>query len=322
MLNLKLGLCCISLKLQEKGVKSSTMTKTRFFQLQRKDAEKTLADRTLNNIMTIHKTLELCASKNWNYRISSGVMPLSTLPELNLSMKELYNYDKIKQEFDICSDIITKNKIRCSTHPDQFVVTASSNPDTAKKSVNELIMHGEIMDMLGLPQSYNSPINIHMNCFKGSPLSDIADRFIDIYNTLPATVKSRLVLENEDKPNSWNVQQLYEHVYQRTGIPITYDNLHHKCNPGKLNAKKAIKLAKSTWNKYIPLFHFSDSDKNSTNIRSHADYPSSFADEYQSFDGELHLELEFKAKDYAIEKFETDFELKKEFPLTNAVCML
>lgn len=310
MTTLKFGLCCISLKLQEKDIRASTMTRKRFLQLERKSAERIVADRTLNNVHVTRRTLELCATKNWNYRVSSGMMPLETLPDVGLCIENTYNFDKIKREFQLCADIIQKNKIRCSTHPDQFVVPASANPKTVVKSVEELIAHGRMMDMMGLPQSYESPINIHMNCFKGADLRDIAKRFIDVYDSLPVSVKNRLVLENEDKLNSWNVNQLYDHVYQKTGIPITYDNLHFRCNPGKLTAAEAVKLAASTWSTYTPVFHFSDNDPNNSNIRAHADYVTELPVEYETYDGLLHLEMEFKAKDYAIERFESYIKSK------------
>jgi UV DNA damage endonuclease len=304
----KLGLCCISLSLQDYGIKSSTMTKTRFLQLERKYAETLVADRTLNNIYVVQKTLEQCGKNGWNYRISSGMMPLETLPEANLSIESAYNYKGIKEAFDKAAAIIKQYNIRCSTHPDQFVVPASINVEVAKKSVVELIMHGKMMDMFGLSQDYNSPINIHMNCFKGGDLRDISSRFIDVYNSLPHNVKSRLVLENEDKPNSWNVQQLYDYVYQKTGIPITYDNLHNKCNSGNLTKYEAYELAKSTWPKdIVPLFHFSDSIPNGTNPRAHADYVTEFPEEYNNND-RIDLEMEFKAKDLAIKHFQEKFK--------------
>lgn len=299
------SLCCISLKLQEQGIRASTMTKTRFLALERKNAEKIVADRTLNNVYVTRKTLELCALRGWNYRISSGMMPLETLPEANLNIEHTYNYTKIKQEFELCSNIIKKNKIRCSTHPDQFVVPASANPTVVKKSIEELNMHGKMMDAMGLPQSYEAPINIHMNCYKGN-LKDIALRFIDVYNSISPNVKHRLVLENEDKPNSWKVEELYDLIYSKTGIPITYDNLHYRCNPGKLSAKDAVNLAKSTWHSIKPLFHFSDNDMNNRNPRAHGDYVRELPVEYVDLD--VDFEFEFKAKDYAIERFEKEFE--------------
>ena len=302
------SLCCISLQLQEQGIQASTMTKTRFLQLERSNAERIVADRTLNNVVVTRKTLEFCASRNWNYRVSSGMMPLETLPEANLVIENTYNFNLIKQEFDIAAEVIRKNNIRCSTHPDQFVVPASANVQTVAKSIIELHAHGKMMDYLQLPRSYEAPINIHMNCFKGADLKDIAKRFIDVYNDLDDSVKSRLVLENEDKPNSWNVEQLYEHVYQQTGIPITYDNLHFRCNPGRQTADDALKMAVSTWSNFVPLFHFSDNDPNEKNPRSHGGYVREFPAEYRNYDGSLDLEMEFKAKDYAIEKFQNEFK--------------
>ncbi len=299
------SLCCISLKLQKQKIRASTMTKTRFLALERKNAEQIVADRTLNNVVVTRKTLEYCALYKWNYRISSGMMPLETLPEANLSIETTYNYAKIKQEFNLCDTVIKKNKIRCSTHPDQFVVPASATKSVVEKSIVELKSHGKMMDAMGLPQTYESPINIHMNIYKGST-KEIAKRFVDVYNDLPINVKSRLVLENEDKPNSWKVEELYELIYSNTGIPITYDNLHFRCNPGKLSAKEAVKLCMSTWGKYRPLFHFSDNDLTNKNPRAHSDYVRSIPEEYVDLD--VDFEFEFKAKDYALDRFEKEFK--------------
>ena len=282
------------------------MTKTRFLALERKNAEQIVADRTLNNVVVTRKTLEYCALHKWNYRISSGMMPLETLPEANLSIETTYNYAKIEQEFNLCDTVIKKNKIRCSTHPDQFVVPASATKSVVEKSIVELKSHGKMMDAMGLPQTYESPINIHMNIYKGGT-KEIAKRFIDVYNDLPINVKSRLVLENEDKPNSWKVEELYELIYSNTGIPITYDNLHFRCNPGKLSAKEAVKLCMSTWDKYRPLFHFSDNDTTNKNPRAHGDYVRSIPEEYVNLD--VDFEFEFKAKDYALDRFEKEFKL-------------
>ena len=302
---MKKSLCCISLKLQEQGVKANTMTKTRFLALERKEALSIVSKRTLNNVIVTRKTIEFCGKHNWNYRISSDLFPLATLPEANLSLNVLPDYNLILQEFKIASDIIKKYNVRCSTHPDQFVVPASGNPSVSAKSIVELTNHATMMDLFGLPQSYDAPINIHMNCYKGD-LQEIANRFINVYNNLPINVKSRLVLENEDKPNSWNVQQLYDFIYTKTGIPITYDNLHHRCNPGKLSAKDAVMLAKSTWPNRS-LFHFSDNDLTNKNPRAHGDYVRELPTEYVGLD--VDFEFEFKAKDYALERFEKEFKL-------------
>ena len=304
---MKKSLCCISLQLQAKGIKANTMTKTRFLALERKSAVDTVSKRTLNNVSTTVQIIALCASKGWNYRISSDLFPLATLPEANLSFDILPDKNKIYEMFKLGSEIITKNKVRCSTHPDQFVVPASASASVVAKSIVELKNHATVMDLFGLPQSYEAPINIHMNIYKGVT-KDIAKRFIDVYNDLPVNVKSRLVLENEDKPNSWKVDELYDLIYSNTGIPITYDNLHFRCNTGKLSSKDAMKLAMSTWGKHRPLFHFSDNDQSNKNPRAHGDYVRSIPEEYVGVNN-VDFEFEFKAKDYALERFEKEFQL-------------
>jgi UV DNA damage endonuclease len=221
-------------------------------------------------------------------------------------MENNYNFDIIKQEFKLCADIIKKHNMRCSTHPDQFVVPASANPSVVKKSVEELIVHGDMMDLIELPQSYDAPINIHMNSYKGD-IKEIAKRFIDVYNSLPHNVKSRLVLELEDKTNSWGLINLYNLIYQKTEIPITYDSHHFRLNnPENISPEKAISMCIETWGKYKPVFHYSNG-KSSPTDRAHSDYVYILHKEL--FENNVDVEFEFKAKDYAIEKFETQYKL-------------
>jgi UV DNA damage endonuclease len=301
---MKKSLCCISLQLQAKGIKANTMTKTRFLALERKSAVDTVSKRTLNNVSTTVQIIALCASKGWNYRISSDLFPLATLPEANLSFDVLPDKNKIYEMFKLGSEIITKNKVRCSTHPDQFVVPASASASVVAKSIVELKNHATVMDLFGLPQSYEAPINIHMNIYKGVT-KDIAKRFIDVYNDLPVNVKSRLVLELEDKPNSWGLINLYDLIYQKTGIPITYDSHHFRLNnPENISPEKAILMCMETWGKYKPLFHYSNGKTGPTD-RSHSDYVYTLHKEL--FENDVDVDFEFKAKDYAIEKFTADY---------------
>ena len=132
---MKKSLCCISLQLQEKGFKSNTMTKTRFLTLERKSALSTISQRTLNNVHVAVNTFAFCASKGWNYRISSDLFPLATLPEANLSFDILPDKDRIYVEFKRGTEIIKKNNLRCSTHPDQFVVPASVTKTVVRETV-------------------------------------------------------------------------------------------------------------------------------------------------------------------------------------------
>lgn len=300
--NIVPSLCCIHTGLQEQKIKFNVMTYAQYKKLGKKDAMKILADRSLNNIKTIHAILKECAANGWNYRIGSNVFPLMTHPDLDFTVDNFYNADEIHAEFAAAAQTIKQNNIRCSMHPDQFVVPASPKENVRVNSVRDLEQHAMIMDMLELPQSYEAPINIHMNCWDNGNLIDAAARFMNELSCMSVGVRKRLVLENEDKPKSWSVYKLYNLIHEEIGIPITFDNLHHQCNPDGLTEHQAFDLAIKTWPKdVIPLFHFSESLAGK-NPRAHADFPTMLPDIYANYKGDLHLDFEFKQKEIAINK--------------------
>lgn len=300
--NITPSLCCIHTGLQEHDIKFNVMTYAQYKKLGNKAAMKVLADRSLNNIKTIRSILGECAVNDWNYRIGSNVFPLMTHPDLDFTVDDFYNADEIYSEFKAAAKIIQDNNIRCSMHPDQFVVPASPKDTVVENSIRDLEQHAMIMDMLELPKSYDAPINIHMNCYNDGKFSEVIDRLEKVINRMSYSVRSRLVFENEDKPKSWNVYNLYHHLYKRTGVPITFDNLHHNCNPGEMTEQEAFDMSISTWPKnVVPLFHFSESLPGK-NPRAHADFPTFLPNVYKNYNNDLHLDFEFKLKEIAINK--------------------
>ncbi len=301
--NIVPSLCCIHTGLQQQKVKFNTMTYAQYKKLGKRKAMVVLADRSLNNIKTIHAIIKECAKNGWNYRIGSNVFPLMTHPDLEFGIDDFYNASEIHAEFASCANTIRQAGVRCSMHPDQFVVPASPNAKVRKNAVRDLEQHAMIMDLLGLPRSYEAPINIHMNCWNGGDLVDAAARFANELNCMSEGVRKRLVLENEDKGKSWSVAKLYNHMYEEFGIPITFDNLHNQCNPSTLlDEQEAFEMALSTWPKgVVPLFHFSESLPGS-NPRAHADFPTALPAIYKNHAAPLHLDFEFKAKEQAIKK--------------------
>jgi len=297
---MKYGLCCISLQLKKEKLSYQTMTRKKFLSLDRKDALKIIGDKTISNLNVLYCTLEHCVENNWNMRIGSNLIPLITLPQANFKLTDLPQYSNIINWFDTCAKYIKTHNIRCSMHPDQFVVLASNKFDVVDKSILELNNHAYIMDLFGLPANYHSPINIHMNCFKNQNLNDVVKRFTDAYNKLQSSAQQRLVLENEDRKNGWNVSSLYDKLYTNIGIPITYDSHHCRLNTDKTPLIDFI-TAKSTWGKYKPLFHFSNGKKHN-NDKSHSDYVEVIHNEL--FDGSVDIDFEFKMKDLAIKKYE------------------
>ena len=296
MSNCKFNLCCISDTLAAEGSKFQTMTWARFSKLPREEAIATVSERTLNNLRVTRKIIEQCYFKGWGYRVSSELFPMLTYDVADLKIEDYPDYVDIMATFADCAFIIKDKKVRVSCHPDQFNVLASLGKAQVEKTIKELNHHGWLMDMLGAPRDYRAPINIHVNNTKGDP-ADIAARFMAYLAKCDESVQSRLVVENEDKV-IWTPKLLAEHF----NIPITYDNLHHKCLPDGLTAEAAFKLCYRTWHRtgyFTPLFHYSESHPDKSNPRSHADMPVSKPDDYgMSFPVDYDIEL--KSKDHAI----------------------
>jgi UV DNA damage endonuclease len=248
------------------------MTWKRFNQLHSESPElalTTLGERWVNNIEVTKLIIKDCAERGWGYRVSSALFPCLTHPDFQYTVKDIPQYQELVDQFKEVSDN-NRWDTRISVHPDQFNVLASENQKAVNKTILELNHHGWVLDMLGAERSYQNPINIHINNAKGD-MSEIASRFIENFNKCNDSVKSRLVLENEDK-GCWNVDSLYEHIYTPHKIPITYDNLHDKCLPSDPSTNCA-ELCASTWGDIKPLFHYSESMPGN-NIRKHADLPS------------------------------------------------
>ena len=291
------SLCCISNELKELGHSFKTMTWKRFNELVDSESQQfalnELGERWLNNVRVTLRCIKHCHENGWGYRVSSALFPCLTHPAFQFTVEDVPQYEQIMEEF---RDIVYYNEtwqVRLSTHPDQFNVLASENNLSVEKTIAELNHHGWVMDMLGCERSYYNPINIHVNCTKGE-LSDIAARFMSNLAKCDESVTSRLVVENEDK-GCWTVENLLDHF----DIPITFDNLHNKCNPSSVDYCEVSGMPMSdcavTWGNVKPLFHYSESHPDKTNPRSHADMPTDFpaSDQYD-------WDIELKSKDAAI----------------------
>jgi UV DNA damage endonuclease len=97
------------------------------------------------------------------------------------------------------------------------------------------------------------------------------------------------VIENEDK-GCWTVDNLLKHFR----LPITFDNLHDKCNPSETSSEDCMYQCAATWN-VKPLFHYSESHPDKTNPRAHADMPTDCPSIWQ-----YDWDIELKSKDAAI----------------------
>ena len=313
------NLCCISEELKEQGYQFQTMTWKRFNQLLDQHGEyhalHELGKRWLNNVHVTFYCVQHCYENGWGYRVSSSLFPIRTHPDFKYGIKNVPQYDEIMKGLEEIAIYNETWKVRLSTHPSQFVVLASENQSAVEKSIVDLNFHGWVMDKLGCPRDYNSPINIHVNCTKGD-LADIAARFMSNLNKCDHSVTSRLVLENEDK-GCWTVANLLRYFYKDYLIPVTLDTLHFKClNNGCFNETQAMVACAKTWGMTKPLFHYSESHPDKTNPRSHADMPTDCPPDFHA-----DFDIEIKQKCYAIRRCEEirNARLSTDCPLPTEV---
>ena len=155
---------------------------------------------------------------------------------------------------------------------------------------------------MNLDRTHLYPINIHVNTTQPTK-EEAAERFCNNFYLLPEGVKSRLVVEVDDKRSQYTSVDLYEMVHKKIKIPITFDYLHNKCNPPEeLSEEESLKLCLSSWPACItPLTHYSESRKLfedfSAKELAHSDWINTEIETYGLF---FDTELEVKMKDKAL----------------------
>ena len=302
--NNRIGYCCLCLSLEKDKVTTNRgMIKKTFL-------EKGLtyvSELVLKNTEDLIKIIRFNGDKNIRmYRMSSDMFPWMSEYELS----DLPDFDQIQWNLRFAGDLAKELDQRLSFHPSPYCVIASQNPDVVSKSIKELRQHAEIMDLMGLERSHKYPINIHINTTKPTK-EEASERFIKVFESLPETVSRRLVVENDDKKSQFTPTDLYEMVYKKSGIPITYDFLHHKCNPDNISEEIALELCLSTWPEdAVPLTHFSDSrkifeDSNAKEV-AHSDWIWS---KIETYDKVFDIELEVKKKDLALIKYLEEWKI-------------
>ena len=113
------------------------------------------------------------------------------------------------------------------------------------------------MDALLQPRNHLAKINIHLGGAYGDK-PKAAQQFCKNFHRLSDAVKTRLTIENDDRENLFSTQELYDHVYTNTGIPIVFDFHHHAIHPDGLSEQEGLALACKTW-QVRPCTHYSES---------------------------------------------------------------
>ena len=295
---MRIGYACINMTLGEKNITTN-----------RGMIRKTFDSKGLPYVseLSLQNARDLVEVVKWNekhgitlYRMSSDMFPWSS----EYAFDNLPDIIKIKNILSGLGKIVKEYNHRLGFHPGPFNVLASPNPEVVRKTISELNKHSEIMDMLDLPTTPFSKINIHVGGAYGNK-QDALKRWVDNFHLLGENTKKRLTIENDDKPNMFTVKDLL-YIHEHTGIPIVFDYHHHNCHNDGMSTEDALKLAVATWPKdMVPVVHISE-PRDDKNIRAHHDY---VRNEVNTYGYDLDLMFESKAKELSVLEYRKNFKL-------------
>lgn len=247
------------------------------------------------NLDDLEAILKHNLNHGWRlFRIGSSVIPFGSHPVNQLKWWRTY-----QTRLRNIGHLAAEQDIRLSFHPGQFTVLNSPDEEIIARSVEELNYSTRFLDAAGLDSSHK--IVIHLGGVYGNKTAAL-DRLVKNIQSLDAAVRSRLVIENDER--SYTPADALK-VSELTGIPVVFDNLHYQSNPGNGNLPDLLPRIFATWKQAdgLPKVHFStQAEKGRTG--NHADYADPA--EYQQWVarwsdfGDFDLMLEAKAKDKAL----------------------
>ncbi|MGI5835187.1 MAG: UV DNA damage repair endonuclease UvsE [Chloroflexota bacterium] len=247
------------------------------------------------NLANLARILEFNAQHQiYLFRISSRVIPFGSHP-----VNPLAWWEEFAPELARLGDYIRRHGMRVSTHPGQYTLLNSPDPEIVATSFRDFQWQARFLDSMGLSPEHK--MVTHGGGVYGDK-SVAIERFIANYRLLPPNVRIRLVLENDER--LYTVEDLLG-ISKRIGIPVVFDWLHHQANPsGPRDLRTLLKRCFATWRKRdgIPAIHFS-SQAPGQRLGAHAEYvdPEEFLRFYREVgDMDFDCVLEAKAKDLAL----------------------
>ncbi len=176
------------------------------------------------------------------YRLSSGIVPYGTHPDLP-------DFDYRRQIADCAPALAAlgaraaRAGIRLSTHPGQYTVISGPDPELVARSSRDLEQDALVLDAMGLgPEAV---VVVHVGGVYGDKPAAM-DRWARAYEALSEGARRRVVLEHDE--TSYDIDDVME-LHRRTGVRVVFDWHHHRCNPapGLADPADALAAAVGTW---------------------------------------------------------------------------
>lgn len=227
---MSIGYACLAVGVPESEMKSLTLSKV---------SEETLLAVCRANLAHLKNLLLYTKANDLKlFRISSDLIPFGS-SEANT----LLWWDVFASELSELGLLATESGIRLSMHPGQYTVLNSPRTEVVTNAIADLIYHERVLTSMGLGTEHK--IVLHIGGAYGDKQAAI-ERFVSTYQTLPQSVKERLIIENDDK--LYTISEVLA-IAKKIGCPAVFDNLHHTINPSPeaLTERQWIEACSTTW---------------------------------------------------------------------------
>ena len=205
-----LGLVCLTFSEQ---CRFRTITRTRYLALPARGRESALQELYWCNLQRLQWTLRFCANQRIRlYRMISSMFPMS---DTATGVRTLTGMSAMLSA--VGRRLMTLD-MRMILHPDQFVVLNSESAKVRRTSITIMEKHALAFDLMGLPQTPWAAMILH------GGKSGRGEELIRIIGDLPATIRDRLVLENDEY--AYGAAEILN-ICQRAKVPMVFDNHHH-----------------------------------------------------------------------------------------------
>jgi len=258
------------------------------------------------NLDELQAILEHNVANDWRlFRISSGIIPFASHP-----INKLKWWNEFARPLAQVGKYARTNQLRLSMHPGQFTVLNSPDARIRRASVAELAFAARFFDALRLNAEHK--IIVHIDGVYGNKPSAMK-RFERESNNLPAEIRRRLVIENDER--SYTVADALA-ISDQCGLPVVFDYLHDRANPSGTIDDLMPRVFR-TWRARDgkPKVHFS-SQARAARPGKHAGWvdPLEFKATLRAWKqfGEFDVMLEAKRKDAALERALREIRRRKQ----------
>jgi len=305
-----LGYACINMELSDRPKKQRVTTNRSMIKATfSKKGTAYASELALQNCKDLKKILK------WNYdndiyffRMSSDIFPWASEYEIC----DLPDYEEISNTLSEAGEFARAVDQRLTTHPGPFNKLTSPRDHVVKNTIRDLEIHGELMDLLGMPRTPWAKINIHVGASYGDKPLAIGN-FCRNFSKLSESVRTRLTVENDDRESLYSTAELVEEIHSRIGIPVVHDFHHHLFTNRGMSQSEALAMACSTWKDVVPVVHYSESraeEYSDPKIRPQA-HSDRIINKIETYGHDVYVMIEAKHKEQALLEYRNKFQTNK-----------